>query len=264
MTTLFGVGPDVFTGVKERDGYIARADGGVLFLDEAHVLHGRVQKALLRIIEDGRLSRIGESEEREVDVKFVLASNEPGEARGLAEDLLNRLREVGVPPLAQRRADIPSIFCHLFARELEKAGLDLNVDQLLNEYHHEALILDGFTRNNVRGLGDIAERIATRIASGTEPAVAVREYFAKRYAAKYPASSQDELAVEPPRTTYEVPRPDYLGADDKTLVAAAFQRQGGNAAAIKRDLDRQGHELSRRRIRKLLDELGLPRIKRGR
>jgi pSer/pThr/pTyr-binding forkhead associated (FHA) protein len=263
MTTLFGAGQGVFTDVKERDGYIARADGGVLFLDEAHVLPERVQKALLRVVEDGRLARIGETDEREVDVRFVLASNEPGPTRGLAEDLLNRLREVRVPPLADRRADIPSIFRHLIERQLDQADLDIDVDQLLNEYHHEALILDGFERKNVRGLGDIAERIATRIASGTEPAVAVREVFAKRYAAKYPAASQDKLAIEPPRTTYEVPRPDYLDADDKTLVMAAFERQGGNAAAIKRDLRRQGYEISERRVRRLLDELGLPRIKRG-
>jgi DNA-binding NtrC family response regulator len=263
MTTLFGAGQGVFTDVKERDGYIARAHGGVLFLDEAHVLPERVQKALLRVVEDGVLSRIGETDEREVDVRFVLASNEPGPTRGLAEDLLNRLREVRVPPLADRRADIPSIFRHLIERQLDQADLDIDVDQLLNEYHHEALILDGFERKNVRGLGDIAERIATRIASGTEPAVAVREVFAKRYAAKYPAASQDKLAIEPPRTTYEVPRPDYLDADDKTLVMAAFERQGGNAAAIKRDLRRQGYEISERRVRRLLDELGLPRVKRG-
>jgi hypothetical protein len=53
-------------------------------------------------------------------------------------------------------------------------------------------------------------------------------------------------------------------ATSSSVTGHRFERQGGNAAAIKRDLRRQGHELSPRRVRRLLDELGLPRIKRGR
>jgi len=261
-TSLFGVGPKVFSDVKEREGYIAEAHGGVLFLDEAHVLPEPVQKALLRVIEDGRLSRIGETKEREVDVRFVLATNDPGPSRGLAPDLYNRLREVSIPPLSRRRADIPSIFLHLLARELDRAGLDLDAEDLLNEYHHEALILDGFERDNVRGLADVAERIATRIASGAEPGVAVKEVYARRYAAEYPSSPRGDLSAETPRTTYEVPLPSYADDEAMALVAAAYERNGGIAAAIKRDLARQGHELSERRIRRLLDEMGLPRLKR--
>jgi len=258
-TSLFGVGPKVFSDVKARDGYIAEAHGGVLFLDEAHVLPEPVQKALLRVIEDGRLARIGETAEREVDVRFVLATNDPGPSRGLAPDLMNRLREVAIPSLARRRADIPSIFRFLLESELDKAGLDLHAADQLNEYHYEALILDGFERDNVRGLADVAERISTRIAGGAEPGVAVKEVYARRYAAEYPSSPPGDLSAEPPRTTYEVPLPSYLEADDKALVAAAHERHGGNVSAIKRYLARRGRDLSRRRIGKLLDEMGLPR-----
>jgi DNA-binding NtrC family response regulator len=257
------VGPKVFSDVRARDGYIAEAHGGVLFLDEAHVLPEPVQKALLRVIEDGRLARIGETKEREVDVRFVLASNEPGPGRGLAPDLYNRLREVSVPRLAHRRADIPSIFRHLLEQEIDRAGLDLDAEELLNEYHYEALILDGFEMDNVRGLNDVAERIATRIASGAEPGVAVKEVYARRYAVDYPASSEPEPS-EPPRTTGEVPLPEYLDQYDRALIAEAYERLGGNAAAIKRYAARKGRDISERRVRRLLDELGLPRNRRGR
>ncbi|MCP4605478.1 MAG: FHA domain-containing protein, partial [Proteobacteria bacterium] len=67
-STLFGVGKKVFSNVDERQGFIEKADGGIFFLDEAHNLPRRVQKSLLRVVEDGKIGRIGETDSKEVDV----------------------------------------------------------------------------------------------------------------------------------------------------------------------------------------------------
>jgi hypothetical protein len=80
---------------------------------------------------------------------------------------------------------------------------------------------------------------------------------------RYPSSSEPELAG-PPRTTYEVPRPEYLVDDHRAQVAAAYERQGGNVSAIERDLRNRGVDFSRKRISKIMDELGLPRVRKGR
>jgi len=283
-SSLFGVGDKVFTGVEERPGYIELAQGKVLFLDEAHVLPRAVLKSLLRVIEDGRSARIGESRERAVDVRFVLASNEPGRSHGLPRDLRARLRVVEVPGLGDRRSDVPEIFDHLLERELKRVGLEeQKLDQLVSVHHYQALILDGFEDDNVRGLHDIAERIATRASGGTAPRQAVTEVFFERYgfrASPEPAQPGDPASPSNAagavgaagfercpdvgdRLTGEVALPDSVEADERALVEAAYWRVGSSANAIRDDLRDRGASISWRRVVKLMDELGLPRSKRG-
>ncbi|MCP4641965.1 MAG: FHA domain-containing protein, partial [bacterium] len=181
-STLFGVGPRVFSEVDARPGLLEQAGGGVLFLDEVHNLPERVQRSLLRVIEDGNAARIGETRLRPVDVRFVLASNAPQPYYSMAGDLLARLRVVRVPPLAERVADIPAIFDHVLRAALSRQGIrEDDVVPLLGGDHYEALLLDGFVDDNVRGLVDLADRIITRIKTGVEPAAAVTTVFADRF-----------------------------------------------------------------------------------
>jgi transcriptional regulator with AAA-type ATPase domain len=263
--TLFGVGSKVFSEVGERPGYIERADGGALFLDEAHNLPPRVQKSLLRVIEDAELARIGRTETRKVDVRFVLASNEPPPDHGLAEDLLARLRKVELPPLVERKADIPEIFDQMLKKELRRIGCEDDPRRdLLEETHYEALILDGFEETNARGLQDLADRIATRADVHKDARRATGEIMAERYGRA--RSERDTPAHDRPttKTTIEIPRPEPTEPPtDRQLVKSAFEQQGGNAAAIVRELKKRGRRISRRKAAKLLDELGLPRIRRG-
>ena len=67
----------VFSNVEPRIGVIEKADGGTLLGDEVHNLPPRVQRGLLRLVEDGLFSRIGETTERPINVRFILASNAP-------------------------------------------------------------------------------------------------------------------------------------------------------------------------------------------
>lgn len=153
--TLFGVGAKVFSSVDARASVIEEADKAILFLDEVHNLPTRVQRSLLRIIEDGRLERIGESKIRTVNVQFVFASNAPPPTYDLADDLLARLRVVNLLPLKDRSADVPEIFDAIFSAALMRENLfDENITKCIDADHYEALCLDGFTTDNIRGVVD--------------------------------------------------------------------------------------------------------------
>ena len=111
---LFGHRRGSFTGAhRDQQGLFESADGGTLFLDEIADISDSLQAALLRVIEEGEIVRIGESAPRKVDVRLLAATNKSlseavAEGRFRA-DLFYRLRvgRITVPPLRERRADIP-------------------------------------------------------------------------------------------------------------------------------------------------------------
>ena len=110
---LFGYERGAFSGaVRQHQGYFERATGGTLLLDEVTEMPLELQSKLLRVLETGRMTRIGGSDEIAVDLRIVTASNHPPEAilrdRRLREDLFYRLAVVVVrlPPLRRRGDDI--------------------------------------------------------------------------------------------------------------------------------------------------------------
>ncbi len=120
---LFGHAAGAFTGAtRPRRGLVAEANGGTLFLDEIADLPLELQGRLLRVIETGAIRAVGADHERTVDVRFIAATHEPlavavSEKR-FREDLFFRLNvlDVRVPPLRERRDDIPALVAHFFAR----------------------------------------------------------------------------------------------------------------------------------------------------
>ncbi len=111
---LFGHKKGSFTGaVADHAGYFEAADGGSLFLDEIGELSPRIQASLLRVLEEGVLTRLGESRPRRVDIRLLAATHRDLEAdieRGaFRRDLFFRIRaaEIVLPPLAERREDLP-------------------------------------------------------------------------------------------------------------------------------------------------------------
>jgi transcriptional regulator with AAA-type ATPase domain len=176
---LFGVARGAYTGVEAQDGLIVTADkaGQPLFLDEVHNLPAEAQATLLTVIEDNRFTRKGaESKELEVSVRFVFASNEPDR---LKPDLRARLWQVKLPPLSGRVADVPALFDSVLDRALARQGIpdepirdaldaDLYCDLCL-----EALRGEAFAKTNVRGLLDLADRIAARVSTGVDPIAAI-------------------------------------------------------------------------------------------
>jgi two-component system nitrogen regulation response regulator GlnG/two-component system response regulator HydG len=102
-------------GAPERPGLVGEADGSTLFLDEFGELPQAVQAHLLRVLDAGEYSRLGEAKPRRADLRLIAATNRPESA--IKEDVLARLRlRLEVPGLPQRREDVPLIAAHLLRR----------------------------------------------------------------------------------------------------------------------------------------------------
>lgn len=120
---LFGHVKGAYTGAeKDREGVFEYANGGTLFLDEIGDMPLSMQAKLLRVLESGEVVRLGANEPRKTDVRFVSATNrdlrELVSAGAFREDLFFRINgsHVHLPPLRERRDDIPRIVRHAIGR----------------------------------------------------------------------------------------------------------------------------------------------------
>lgn len=126
---LFGHVRGAFTGAtRSHDGVFVQADRGTLFMDEIADMPARMQLDLLRVLQDGRVRQVGASEDIPVDVRILTASRRPLRAlvdEGfLREDLYYRLGvvEIQLPPLRERRSDIPLLCDHFLTRIAKERG----------------------------------------------------------------------------------------------------------------------------------------------
>jgi DNA-binding NtrC family response regulator len=279
---LFGVGPKVFTDVGERTGLIELADGKSLFLDEAHSLPQSIQRMLLRVMEDWRLTRVGETKSKRVDVKFIMASNDFSSSHyGIEPDLLSRMRVVKIPPLKERVADIPSIFRYVLSTHL--ASTQLDADAVLKEVaadYYESLCIDGFEEDNVRGLMKIVDDIVTELKNGVSPSKCIKAIFKKHYKGNVifsRAVPSQRRKLTQARSTIEQSKRNH--DDDMLLLAAKFRLDVEILALIKDAYYSQkgvvtdvvqhlrvehGFKTSHRRIKTIIDAMGLPRVTRKR
>ena len=129
---LFGHRSGAFTGASEdRAGYFEAADGGTLFLDEIGDIPLDTQRQLLRVLEEEAVTRLGETEPRPVDVRIVAATHrdldEEVEANRFRQDLLYRIRiaRVQLPPLRDRRSDLPLLVRTLLRELRARTGADV-------------------------------------------------------------------------------------------------------------------------------------------
>ena len=126
---LFGYKKGAFTGAKEsRQGLLEAANGGTLFLDEVGNLPMNVQKTLLRFLQEKEFNRLGDTTPTRVDVRVLSATNsdlkEAIKSGAFREDLYYRLNVVNIhlPPLRERRADIPLLAAHFILLQNQKFG----------------------------------------------------------------------------------------------------------------------------------------------
>src|SRR5687768_1172442 len=165
---LFGHERGAFTGAASRRlGCFELANAGTLLLDEISEMPVSLQAKLLRVLEDRKIRRLGGSAELSVDVRVLAATNrDPEEAvrsGAFREDLLYRLNVITVelPPLRERKADIPLLAQHLVAQLAERHGRPA---RLLSPAAVEALQSHRWP-GNVRELRNVIER-AVIICSG--------------------------------------------------------------------------------------------------
>ncbi|WP_251864526.1 sigma-54 dependent transcriptional regulator [Achromobacter sp. Marseille-Q4962] len=159
---LFGHEPGAFTGAqKKRIGRIEHSSGGILFLDEIESMPLAVQVKLLRVLESRQITPLGSNEVRNLDLRVVAATKEdlgsPAIRARFREDLFYRLNVVTIriPPLRERRDDIPLLFAHYlgqasrrFHRDIPKISAELQRHVLTHDWP-----------GNVRELAHFAERV---------------------------------------------------------------------------------------------------------
>ncbi len=245
-SSLFGVAPRFFSSVDGRPGLIERAAGGVLFIDEVHNLPESVQRVLLRVIEEGYTTRVGEATQRPTDVRFVLSSNLSGATKGLAHDLYARLRLVEIPPLADRVADIPDIFDAVLEKTLARKAMSENpLAPFLTADYHEALCLKGHPMKNVRGLVDICDRLVTDILTGVEPKSALDKLFRDEFEDAFGSRRKEKPASPGPASRYEA---------NKSLIIDTFTECDENLTATEKALKKKGFKCTRRWLSEFLDK----------
>jgi DNA-binding NtrC family response regulator len=158
---LFGHERGAFTGaVARRKGTFEAANGGTLFLDEIGDISPKLQLDLLRVLEDRRFCRVGSSEQIEVDVRIIAATNrdlkQAVTAGQFREDLYYRLNVIPVtlPPLRDRREDLPVLVDSLLEQ------LSVTLKRPIDGVSHEAMgMLMAYPfPGNVRELRNILER----------------------------------------------------------------------------------------------------------
>jgi formate hydrogenlyase transcriptional activator len=193
---LFGREKGAFTGAHDRQiGRFELANGGTIFLDEIGEMPAELQCKLLRVIQDGEFERLGSSRTLKTDVRIIAATN-----RDLAQEMANgRFREdlfyrlnvfpITMPPLRQRREDIPLLVRHFVAKFNQKIG------KKIETVGREALeSLQGYHwPGNVRELENVIERAVITSQGST---LQVLDRFEAQPKAADPAGEQVRPLVE--------------------------------------------------------------------
>jgi DNA-binding NtrC family response regulator len=222
---LFGHARGAFTDAKTpKPGLFEQADGGTLFLDEIGDMDLALQSRLLRVLEDGRVRRLGEIADRAVNVRVLSATHRDLEemvrSGAFREDLFFRLATVPieVPPLRRRPDDVPLLFTAFleqFCRINGRAPLHIAPDVFAHLRSHA-------WPGNVRELRNLAERLAVL---GSDP-VTVEQL---------PASS----AAPPAPDDAIVPLRDYKAQREKEYIERVLRETNGNVTRAAELLDVQ-------------------------
>jgi two-component system response regulator AtoC len=241
---LFGHARGAFTGAdRARRGLFVEADGGTLFLDEIGELPPSLQVKLLRVLQEEEVRPIGESKPRIVNVRVIAATSRDLEREVAAgrfrEDLFYRLDvfRVRVPPLRERRDDVPLLVDHFIARFREALGKPVRTiaDDALDR------LVEHDWPGNVRELENAIER-AMILCDGDR--ITLRELpealSAPRRSAPPPANGGD-FSLRRARRRFE-----------SELIARALEATGGNRTRAARLL-----EISHRALLYKIKEYGL-------
>jgi two-component system NtrC family response regulator len=240
---LFGYTRGSFTGaLTTKPGKIELADGGTLFLDEVGELPLDAQVKLLRVLQQGEIAKIGATEVQKVDVRVVAATHRNLQAmiedQAFREDLYYRLAVVPLllPPLRERREDIPELVKHLFNEAKERHGmpeveLTPGVIQHLARYRWPG---------NVRELENVLERMLVLSSSNI-----VTEADLPEEIRRVPADNS-AFWIELPEEGVS------LEAVERELILRALEQAKGNQTKAAKYLD-----ISRRTLIYRMEKYGL-------
>ncbi|HEX5709377.1 MAG TPA: sigma-54 dependent transcriptional regulator [Pyrinomonadaceae bacterium] len=230
---FFGHEKGAFTGAMGlKRGLIEAADGSTLFLDEVGEMPTQTQAKLLQFLEEGRFRRVGSTRDRSADVRVIAATNrrlaEDVSAGRFRADLFYRLNVISlhVPPLRERREDIPALVEHflaLYRERFARPALDLSVEarERLNAYEWPG---------NVRELRNALERAAALAVSDTlEAEQVLPASSAQRQKTSSEASSSDSTHDSSARTSPDsFDSPSTLEELERQHILRVLRETNGN------------------------------------
>lgn len=241
---LFGTKKGAFTGATDHPGLFEQAEGGTLFLDEINSLTPALQAKLLRVLQEKTLRRIGDTKDKETNVRIIAAINEdPIDAisnNRIRKDLFYRLGVVTIvlPPLRERKEDIFKLvhhfitkFNHLF--QMDVCGITNEVKQFFSQYDWPG---------NVRELENIIEGAMNLIMEETEIDFCHLPSYLRRKSNLQPEISYSHLNEE--SAIDENINLQTNSNDLKTLmekyeevcIRRAIQKNGGNITRTAQEL----------------------------
>lgn len=221
---LFGHVRGSFTGAHtDKPGRFEAASGGTLFLDEINSASPAMQLKLLRALQERKFEPVGSNATREVDVRVLLASNEPLErlvAEGrFRQDLYYRINVVTIelPPLRERASDVPLLARHF----LEKFGAELGKELIGFTADAEAALRAYGYPGNVRELQNIVERAAVLTR---QPTVGIESL---------PGHVLEPVAIEPGQVDEDapwtpMPLEEALREPERRILLRALRANGWN------------------------------------
>ncbi len=258
---LFGHRAGAFTGAtRDKKGLFEEAHGGTIFLDEVAELDLPLQSKLLRVAQEGEFYRVGDSQPIKCDVRIVSASNKDIEKLSregkFREDLYYRLCQIrlDLPPLRERREDIPSLVDH-FIRQEHGASMKVS-SRLLRAF------LEYDWPGNIRELENVMKVAIALSEDGVIDARAIpSNYGISKYLTR-PLKIPEEKASHKPSPAVEgLPSIDSQNRLDpakswydyeKTILAKAYRLNGFNAKETAEMLD-----LAIATVYKKIKEIGL-------
>jgi len=214
---LFGHEKGAFTGASQRRlGRFELADGGTIFLDEVGELPPDTQVALLRVLQEREFERVGGTQSIRVNVRVIAATNRDLESAVVAgiyrSDLFYRLNvfPVHIPPLRERRKDIPLLVEYFIDRFARKSGKEIRG---INKKTMDMLVSYPWP-GNIRELQNVVERSVIVCDTG---------YLSidKGWLLRQPPASDPKSRLE---------LPEKLAAQEKEIIEAALHETGGQVS----------------------------------
>lgn len=216
---LFGHEKGSFTGADQRkEGLFETANGGTLFLDEIGELPAMMQVKLLRVLQEREFRRVGGTKNLPLDIRLVSATNkifeeEVKEGR-FREDLFYRLNVIRVelPPLRERRDDIPLLMNHFYQKLTGEASLPISASALQR-------LIDYDWPGNIRELENLVERC---LVLGWQKELTI-DCLPAQFVGKQLGEQGTLHAVPDEGMDLEA----YLGEIEKTLLLSALEKSNG-------------------------------------